>query len=123
MELPPTAADIPGLYVCNFKSETQKLELFTNGKYRQWISRESGAFTNDGEWVIDATLRQYSDDLRILLSSYRMPVEQRLEGAGDVVDFSTSVKQNEESVWLVIFDGGGLHCLRDKVSHGSPSRK
>jgi hypothetical protein len=118
----PIAADIPGVYFCNFESEAQTLEILGNGRYRQRISRDSDSLVNDGDWNVDETEHQYSDDLRVSLKSYHVPIEPRLEGAGTVANLITSVQQNEESVWLVIFDGAGLHCSRDKAAHRSTSK-
>jgi hypothetical protein len=102
-------SDVPGVYICNFKIEFQKVELLPDGTFRETIGTGPAATIFTGEWW--ARMDDPKEEPLVAMTPYHFG-HATPSADGEIAAWMSAFRWDNDNAWLNVSTDEGLRCSR-----------
>jgi hypothetical protein len=111
-------SDVPGVYICNFETELQKIEILPDGTFKETIGTGSTAAAFTGKWW--AKIDDPNKESLVYLNPYHFG-HATPSADGEVAAWMPVFRWDNDSAWLSVSVNEGLRCSRSILSRAASS--
>ncbi len=109
-----TAADMPGLYVCNIPEHREMVHLRADGTFVQTIGNDSQREVYHGHWSVETS----EVGFQVMLLPYHFEWPSYLGPRSTGAWVAMIRRSRGGNVLLIVSDDDGLYCERNELRRG-----